>query len=156
MQGGVFWWGDEQVFQSWGGIPFLRSGGNFPHPPSRENSGLYTYSYLRYLNEHLITRVLTCPERRYIKLFFQSALISQLCLHFFQKLKYNIFGKKDYSLKLFWVAVTIKVNTDEVKDTVITLGERNKGTKEQSSCGFHWRISRNHTSLRVLLRPWYG
>ena len=60
-------------------------------------------------------------------LFFQSALIPQLCLHFFQKLKYNNLGKKDYSRKLCWVAVTVNVNADEVKRTVSTLVDsRNK------------------------------
>ena len=50
-------------------------------------------------------------------LFSQSALIPQLCLHFFQKLKYNTLENKDYSRKLFWVAVAANVNAKEVKDT---------------------------------------
>ena len=54
-------------------------------------------------------------------LFSQSALIPQLYLHFFQKLKYYTFGKKDYSRKLFWVAVAINVNAKKVKGTVISL-----------------------------------
>ena len=69
-------------------------------------------------------------------LFFQSALIPQLCLYFFQKLKYNSLGKKDYSRKLYWVAVTVNVNADEVKGTVSTLVDsRNKvlmGSTEES------------------------
>ena len=68
-----------------------------------------------------ISRVLTRPERWHIKLFFQSALIPQLCLHFFQKLKYYTLGNKDFSRKLFWVAVAINVNTKEVKSTVSPL-----------------------------------
>ena len=48
-------------------------------------------------------------------LFSQSALIPQLCLHFFQKLKYYTLENKDYSRKLFWVA--INVNAKEVKGT---------------------------------------
>ena len=61
-------------------------------------------------------------------LFFQSALISQVCLHFFQELKYNSFEKKRTPRKLFWVTVTVNVNADEVKGTVSTLGDsRNKG-----------------------------
>ena len=51
-------------------------------------------------------------------LFFQSALIPQLCLHFFQKLKYNSLGNKDYSRKLFWVVITVNVNADEDRGTV--------------------------------------
>ena len=35
-----------------------------------------------------ISRVLTKPKRWHIMLFSQSALIPQLCLHFFQKLKF--------------------------------------------------------------------
>ena len=54
-------------------------------------------------------------------LFSQSALIPQLCLHFFQNLKYYTFGNKDYSRKLFWVVVAINVNAKEVKDTVSSL-----------------------------------
>ena len=54
-------------------------------------------------------------------LFSQSALIPQLYLHFFQKLKYYTFGKKDYSRKLFWVPVAINVNAKKVKGTVISL-----------------------------------
>ena len=48
-----------------------------------------------------IKRILTRPERWHIMLFSQSALIHQLCLHFFQKLEYYTLGNKDYSRKLF-------------------------------------------------------
>ena len=52
-----------------------------------------------------------------------KAVISQLCLHFFQKLKYYTLGNKDYSRKLFWVAVAINVNAKEVKRTVSLLAK---------------------------------
>ena len=51
-------------------------------------------------------------------LFFQSALIPQLSLHFFQKLKYYTLGNKDYSRKLFAVVIAINGNAKEVKGTV--------------------------------------
>ena len=68
-----------------------------------------------------IKRILTRPERWHIMLFSQSALIHQLCLHFFQKLEYYTLGNKDYSRKLFWVVVAINVNAKEVKRTVSPL-----------------------------------
>ena len=68
-----------------------------------------------------ISRLSTRPEKWHVMLFSQSALIPQLYLHFFQKLKYYTFGKKDYSRKLFWVAVAINVNAKKVKGTVISL-----------------------------------
>ena len=48
-------------------------------------------------------------------LFSHLALIPQLYLHFFQKLKYYTLGNKDYSRKLFWVAVAVNVNAGKVK-----------------------------------------
>ena len=54
-------------------------------------------------------------------LFSQSVLISQLCLHFFQKLKYYTLVNEDYSRKLFWAVVAVNVNANEVKDTVSPL-----------------------------------
>ena len=54
-------------------------------------------------------------------LFSQSALIPQLCLHFFQKLKYYILENKEYSRKSFWVAVAVNVNAKEVKGTASPL-----------------------------------
>ena len=54
-------------------------------------------------------------------LFSQSALIPQLCLHFFQKLKYYTLGDNDFSRKLFAVAVAINGNAKEVKGTVSPL-----------------------------------
>ena len=56
-------------------------------------------------------------------LFFPSALIPQLCLYFFQKLKYNSLGNKDYSRKKFWVLVTANVNADEVRGAISLLIE---------------------------------
>ena len=64
-----------------------------------------------------ITRVLTRPERWHIMLFSQSTLIPQLCLHFFQKLKYYALGNKDYSKKLFSVVVAINAKAKEIKAT---------------------------------------
>ena len=56
-------------------------------------------------------------------LFFQPALIHQLCLPFFQKAKYNSLGKK----RTISVVVTVNVNADEFKGTVSTLVDsRNK------------------------------
>ena len=68
-----------------------------------------------------ISRVWTRPERWHIMLLFQSALIPQLCLHFFQKLKCYTLGNNDYSRKLIWVALAINVNAKEVKSTVSPL-----------------------------------
>ena len=60
-------------------------------------------------------------------LFSHWALIPQLCLHFFQKLKYYTLENKDYSWKLFWVVAAISVNAGEVKGTVSPLVKtRNK------------------------------
>ena len=62
-----------------------------------------------------------------LMLFSHSALIPQLFLHFFQKLKYYTLGNKDYSAKLFWVAVAININAGVVKGTVSPLVKtRNK------------------------------
>ena len=56
-------------------------------------------------------------------LFFQPALIHQLCLPFFQKAKYNSLGEK----RTISVVVTVNVNADEFKGTVSTLVDsRNK------------------------------
>ena len=61
-------------------------------------------------------RLLTSPERWLITLFSQSALISQLCPHCFEKLNYYIFKNTNFSMffpmylhvkncfpKLFWI-----------------------------------------------------
>ena len=60
-------------------------------------------------------------------LFSHWALIPQLCLHFFQKLKYYALENKDYFIKLFWVVAAIIVNADEITGTVSPLVKtRNK------------------------------
>ena len=53
----------------------------------------------------LAFRVLTSPEGWYIMLFSRSTLISQLCLHFFEKLKYYTLGngKSLPVLYHFWI-----------------------------------------------------
>ena len=76
------------------------------------------FKLLLFKQKTYISRVLTRPERWHIMLFSQSAPIPQLCLHFFQKLKYYTLGNKDYFRKLFWVAVAINVNVKKVKGTV--------------------------------------
>ena len=58
---------------------------------------------------HNITRVLTSSERWHKVLFSQSALIPQLSLHSFQKLKYYTLGNEDYSTKLFWTTVAVSM-----------------------------------------------
>ena len=79
------------------------------------------FRLLLFKQKTYITRVLTTPERWYIMLFSPSALIRQLCLQFFQKLKYYALGNKDYSRKLFWLVVAVNVNAKEVKGTVSSL-----------------------------------
>ena len=79
------------------------------------------FSLLLFKKTTYVTRVLTNPERWHIMLFSQSALIPQLCLHFFQKLKYYTLGNKDYSRKLFWVVVAVNINAKKVKGTVSLL-----------------------------------
>ena len=70
-------------------------------------------------------------------LFSQSALIPQLCLHFFQILKYYTLVNKDYFRKLFGAAVAANVNVGEIKGTVRPLVKtRNKdlmGSTEESA-----------------------
>ena len=58
---------------------------------------IYIYIYILYIH---IFGLFTSRERRHWTLFSQSALISQLCLHFFEKLKYYDLGNKDYSKKI--------------------------------------------------------
>ena len=58
---------------------------------------------------------------------FPISFDSPLCLHFFQILKYNSLGNKDYSTKLFSVIITVNVNADEDRGIVRVLVEsRNK------------------------------
>ena len=58
---------------------------------------MYIYIYIIYIH---IFGLFTSRERRHWTLFSQSALISQSCLHFFEKLKYYDLGNKDYSKKI--------------------------------------------------------
>ena len=96
------------------GLPFSASGDGGVPPVEK----ILIFRLLLFKQTTYISRVLTRPERWHIMLFSQSALIPQLYLHFFQKLKYYTLGNKDYSRKLFWVAVAINVNAKEVKITV--------------------------------------
>ena len=77
------------------------------------------------------------------KLISQSALISQLYLHFFQKLKYYTLGNKDYSRKLFslWQL--------SLSNLLMRRYEASLRIQEQGPQGFHGRVYRNHYSLRV-------
>ena len=100
------------------GLPFSASEGDGGVPPVGET---LIFKLLSFKQITYITGVLTRSERWHIMLFSQSALIPQLRLHFFQKLKYYTLGNKDYSRKLFWVAVAINVNAKEVKRTVSPL-----------------------------------
>ena len=64
-------------------------------------------------------------------LFSHSALILQLYLHVFQKLKYYTLENKDYSGKEFSVAAAIIGNAGEVKSTVNPLEQT---LKQLSPC----------------------
>ena len=99
------------------GLPFSASGDGGVPPVEK----ILIFRRLLFKQTTYISRVLTRPERWHIMLFSQSALIPQICLFFFQKLKYYILGNNDYSRKLFWVAVAINVNAKEVKGTVSVL-----------------------------------
>ena len=77
------------------------------------------------------------------KLISQSAQISQLYLHFFQKLKYYTLGNKDYSRKLFRLWQLALWNQ------LMRCYDASLGIQEQSPQGFHGRVYRNHNSLRV-------
>ena len=101
-----------------GGLPFWASGGGGGDRGVSLVGKTLILRLLLFKQINCITRVLTRPERWHIMLFSQSALIPQLCLHFFQKLKYYTLGNKDYSRKLFWVAVAVNINAKEVKGTV--------------------------------------
>ena len=61
-------------------------------------------------------------------LISQSALISELYQHFFQKLKYYTLRKKSYSRKLFYALVTVIVNAANVRSTVKLFVESEKKT----------------------------
>ena len=115
--GGFFLGRYEQNFGSWGDCHFQLVGG-WGSSPSRET---LIFRLLIFKQTTYITRVITRPERWHIMLFSQSALIPQLCLHFFQKFKYCTLGNKAYSTKLFWVVVAANFNPKKVKGTVSPL-----------------------------------
>ena len=77
------------------------------------------------------------------KLISQSTLISQLYLHFFQKLKYCTLGNKDYSRKLFGLWQL------PLSNLLMRRYEASLRIQEQGPQGFHGRVYRNHYSLRV-------
>ena len=123
------------------GLPFSVSGWKGSLPVGK------TLVLLLLKQTFYITKVLTSHERWNIMLFSHSALIPQLCLHFFQKLKYYTLGNKDYSAKLFWVAVAINVNAGVVKGTVSPLvktrnktlmGSMDKSVETMPIRGFLW------------------
>ena len=89
------------------GLPFSASGG--------------MGEFLQFKQTTYITRLLTGPEIWHIMLFSQSALIPQLCLLFFQKLKHYTLENKQYSRKLFWVTVAVNVNAKDIESTLIPL-----------------------------------
>ena len=109
--------GDEQNFCSCGDSHFQLVGDGGVPPVEKT----MIFRLLLFKQTTYISRVLTRPERWHIMLFSQSALIPQLCLHFFQKLKYYTLGNNDYSRKLLAVAVAINGNAKEVKGTVSPL-----------------------------------
>ena len=75
---------------------------------------MYVYIYI-YIHIYIhIYEVFTNCHRWHIALFSHSALISQFCLHFCEKLQYNTLGNKDCSKKLFWDKVDVIVSTADV------------------------------------------
>ena len=85
-------------------------------------------------------------------LFSHWALILQLCLHFFQKLKHYTLENKDYFRKLFWVVAAINANAGEVKSTVSPLVKDQEQTLMGSMADYAETIS----VTGFLLMPWYG
>ena len=85
-------------------------------------------------------------------LFSQSALIPQLCLHFFQILQYYTLVNKDYFRKLFWAVVAVHVNAGEVDGTASPLVKTRNKALRGSTDG-----SAETIPIRgFLLMPWYG
>ena len=114
----IFWlMGGDSNFQlvgRWGSLPVRKT---------------LIFRLTPYLNNLLnyLTTVLTSTEILHIMLLSYWDLIPQLCLHFFQKLKYYTLENKDYFRKLFWVVAAINVNAGEVTGTVSPLVKiRNK------------------------------
>ena len=85
-------------------------------------------------------------------LFSQSALIPQLCLHFFQILKYYTLVNKDYFRKLFGVVVAVNVNTREIKGTVSPLVK----TRNKALMGSTDESAETIPIREFLLMPSYG
>ena len=108
------------IFWLMGGDSNFQLVGRWGSPPVGKTLIFRLTPYLNNLLNYLTT-VLTSTEILHIMLLSYWDLIPQLCLHFFQKLKYYTLGNKDYSRKLFWVAVAINVNAKEVKRTVSPL-----------------------------------
>ena len=77
------------------------------------------------------------------KLISQSALISRLYLHFFQKLKFYTLRDKDYSktLSRLWQL--------SLSNLLMRRYEACLRIHEQSPLEFHGQVYRNHNSLRV-------
>ena len=98
-----------------------------------------------YLKENLHNQGVNSHERwhKISKLISQTALISQLYLHFFEKLKYYTLGNKDYSRKLF------RLWQLSLSNLLMRRYEAFLRIKEQSPQGFHGRVYRNHNSLSV-------
>ena len=98
-----------------------------------------------YWKENLHNQCVDSHERwhKISKLISQSVLISQLYLHFFQKLKYYTLGNKDYSKKLF------RLWQLSLSNLLMRCYEASLRIQKQSPQGFHGRVYRNHNSLRV-------
>ena len=58
---------------------------------------------------------------------------------------YYILENKDYTIKLFWTALAVAVNADDVRGSVSRLSS----VQEQSPRGFHGTSCRNHSRLTV-------
>ena len=98
-----------------------------------------------YWKEYLHNQGVNSHERwhKISKLISQSALISQLYLAFFQKLKYYTFGNKDYSRTLF------RLWQLSLSNVLMRHYETSLRIQEQSPQGFHGLVYRNQTSLRI-------
>ena len=98
-----------------------------------------------YWKEYLHNQGVNSHERwhKISKLISQSALISQLYLALFQKLKNYTLGNKDYSRTLFrpWQL--------SLSNVLMRHYETSLRIQEQSPQGFHGLVYRNQTSLRV-------
>ena len=98
-----------------------------------------------YWKENLHNQGVNSHEQwhKFSKLISQSAQISPLYLHFFQKLKFYTLGNEDYSRKLF------RLWQLSLSNVLMTRYETSLRIQEQSPQGFHGRVYRNHNSLWV-------